>query len=142
MQGVNVIARIAKFQAITPPFVQRVHRLHLLHRKRFAVQRPLIESVERRIELDDQHLDRFIRSNGLGIGLAELRVIPMKRLRIGPLGVAFPSGIFDDNTHPVTAVVMVEVAHYPHARVIHVNNGRNSLGRSQPQHGDIRRRRH
>ena len=45
MQRVNVIARVAEFEAIAPSRLQRVGRPHGLHGERFPIERPLVEPV-------------------------------------------------------------------------------------------------
>jgi hypothetical protein len=61
VQRVDIVARVAKLEPVAVSLMHRVHRLHGLHRKRFTVERPLIEAVERNIALDDRHLDRLTR---------------------------------------------------------------------------------
>ena len=88
VQGMDIIARVAKLEPVAAPLVQRVHRLHRLHGKGFSVQSPLIEAVKGGVMLDDAHLDRFIGRGGLCIGVAEAGIIPAVGLRLDPLRFA------------------------------------------------------
>ena len=56
----DVVTGVAEFQPVPAPIMHRVHRLHGVHRKGLAVERPLIEAVEGRVVLDDRHFDRLV----------------------------------------------------------------------------------
>src|SRR5665213_2522854 len=137
----NVIAGIAEFQAVAASLVHGEHRLHRLHRKSFAVERPLIEPVECGVVLDDGHLDRLVRLRQLAGGLAEARVIPAKWFGLGPLRLALHSCVFDDDAHTMPTIVVVEIAHHPYTGMIHLNDGADAFGRAEPQHWDLSGRR-
>src|SRR5450755_2065264 len=119
MQRVDVIAGVAEFQPVAAPLVHRVHRLHGLHREGLAVEGPLIEAAERGVALDDRHLDRLVGWGWFSVRLAELSVIPTEGLRRHPLWVPRLSGVFNDDTHTVAAIVIGEIAQYPHAGLLH-----------------------
>jgi len=96
MQRMNVIARIAKLEAIVAPLNQGVRRLHGSHGECLPIEGPSVESVERGVVLHDEHLNRFV---GLSwcITLAELRVVPMEGPRFHSLWLALLSRVLDDN---------------------------------------------
>jgi hypothetical protein len=53
MQRMNVVAGVPEFEPVPTPFVQGVHGLHPVHRESFAIEQPLIETVQRAVVLDD-----------------------------------------------------------------------------------------
>ena len=53
VQRLNVVAAPTKLQPTPASAIQRLRRLHSLHRNRFAVECPLIKIIERRVVLDD-----------------------------------------------------------------------------------------
>ena len=91
--------------------------------------------------LDDGHLDRLVWCRGRRLGLAEQRVVPTKWPGLGPLRLALSVRVFDDDAHPVCAVVVSEIAHQPHARMRHLDDRGDALRRAQPQDRHVRRRR-
>ena len=48
-------------------------------------------------------------------------------------GFALATGVFDDDSHAVPAIVVVEVAHDPDAGMIHFDDGGEALGGSEPE---------
>ena len=50
--------------------------------------------------------------------------------------------VLDHHAHAVPAIVIVEIAHHPHAGMIHLNDGGDALGRAEPEHRNLGRRRH
>jgi hypothetical protein len=52
------------------------------------------------------------------------------------------SRVLYDNAHAVTAIIVRKITHNPDARMIHLDNGRNTFRRSEPEHRHFRRRGH
>src|SRR5579872_1492235 len=61
MQRMDIVAGIAEFQAIAPPFVDDIGGLHGLHRKGLSVQRPLVEAVQRAVVLYEGEFHLLVR---------------------------------------------------------------------------------
>jgi len=59
--------------------------------------------------------------------LAESRVVPAERFRLGPLWLALVPSVFDDDTHAMTAVVIGEIAQHPHAGMFHFDERGDAL---------------
>src|ERR1700722_4474851 len=133
----NIIAGVAELQAITTPFVERIQRPHLFHGKRFSVERPLIESVEGGVVLDDRHLDGLIRFTGRGRCLAKARVVPAEWLWGDPFRLAFLAVVFQDPAHSMTAIVIGKIPHHPHAGMIHLDDRGDTLCGAEPEHGYV-----
>ena len=75
-------------------------------------------------------------------GLPNTRVVPLERLRLRPLRLALGTGVLDDDPHAALAVVVGKIAHDPDARMVHLDDGRDALGRPEPEHRHVLRRRH
>src|SRR5262245_616854 len=99
MERMNVVAGIAKFQAVAATSVDGVGRFHGLHGKWLAVEQPLIEAVELAIVLEDLNFDGLIGLSGVRIDLAKQGVVPPVRLWRDLPRLAFFSCILDDNAH-------------------------------------------
>src|SRR6516162_7951479 len=134
----DIVARVSEFQTIPPPLMHRVHRLQGLHRKSFAVEGPLVETVERAVVLDDRHLDRLVGGDGRAIRLAKLRVIPAERFWLDPLRLALLRRVFDDNPHPMSPVVIRQIAHHQYAGMLHFDECRDAFSGPQPEHWYVR----
>ena len=67
------------------------------------------------------------------LGMTEVSVVPLERLRRDPLGLALRSCVLDDDAHAMAAVVVSKVAHHPDAGVAHLDDGGDALRRTQPQ---------
>jgi hypothetical protein len=125
MNGMNVITRITHSQMISPAAAKMKHQVDVVHRERSTIDRPLVESVERRIVLGEQHLDDLVGSLG--------GVIPFGGLRLDPDGFAFRTGIFHNHAHTVLAVIIGKVAENPDTGMIHLDDGGHSFRRANPQ---------
>lgn len=53
VQGMDIVAGVAEFRLVAAPLMHRGHRLHRFHGKRFPIEGPLVEAVERAAALDD-----------------------------------------------------------------------------------------
>src|ERR1700677_972826 len=137
----DVITRVTELEPVAASLMHGHHRFHRLNRKGFAVERPLIEAVKCRIALDDRHLDRLVGWSRWGVDLSKTGVIPMEGLRLDPLGFPSTSRVLDDHAHSMPPIVLVQITEYPYAWLIHVNDGGDALGRAEPEHRDLRRRR-
>jgi len=71
------------------------------------------------------------------LGLAEPCIVPAKRLGLDPLGLSLLSCVLDDDAHSMGAVIVGEVAHHPHARMLHLDDCGDALGRPEPQHRHV-----
>src|SRR6516225_2171447 len=102
--------------------------LHRLHRERGAVDREFVEAVTRPDARGDGYRYGFVRRCGSGIRLGEASVVPAKRLRLLPLGLALGSGVFDDDAHTALAVFIDGLAQNPNTELFHLDDGRDALG--------------
>src|SRR6516165_7291862 len=121
-------------QPIAPAALEKETWLHRFHRKWGAVDREFVEAVTRPdARLDDQRYG-FVRRHGIGIGirLGEAPVVPAKRLRLPPLGLALGPSVFDDDAHTAIAVFIDGLAEDPNAGLFHLDDGRDSLGCAEP----------
>ena len=84
----------------------------------------------------------FVGRGRDGAGLGEARIVPAKRRRRDPCGFARAASVFNDDAHAVAAVVVVEIAQNPDAGMIHLHDGGDALGGSQPKHRNLRGIRH
>src|SRR5215467_12194557 len=78
--------------------------LHRFHRERGAVNREFVEAITRPDPPGNGQYYGFVRRRGVGFRLGEASVVPAKRLRLLPLGLALGPSIFDDNAHTALAV--------------------------------------
>src|SRR3974390_1267519 len=134
VQRMNVITGIAEFEPVAVALMYRIHRLHRLHRERFAVEGPLVEPIQRAVVFDDRHLDCLIGRGGRRIRFAKARVVPAERLGLYPLRLALGARVFNDNAHAMLAVVIGQVAHDPHADMIHLDNGGDAFRPADPEY--------
>src|SRR5579883_1243190 len=125
MQWMDVVARVAEFEAITAALMHGIHGPHVVHREGFVVKQPSVEAVEGAIVLYDRKFHCFIRRSRRSSRLAEYRVVPLVWLRPAPPRLAPGIRIFDDNSHAMVAVIVVKIAHDPHAGMVHFDDGRN-----------------
>src|SRR6202158_5521467 len=141
MDGVNVVTGVAHADAVTLAFFQVKGWLahHLISRISDAVDGPLIESVEGGVLFFEQHGECLVGLGGVCGGIAEVRVIPFERSGRKPLRLGLAAGIFDDDAHAVTAIVVVEVSHDPDSGMVHLDDGGNSLGGSEPENRNANR---
>jgi hypothetical protein len=138
VQRVDVVARVAEFQPVAAPLMHRVHRLHGVHRKSVTVQGPLIETFKRAVVLDDRDLDRLVRRGRHAIRVAKSRVIPAERFWLDPLRLALLPCVFHDDTHPMPPVVIREIAHNPHAGMLHFDERRDAFRGPEPEHRHVK----
>jgi len=103
---------------------------------------PLVETIERVVVLDDRYLDRLVGRAWHTIRPAKLRVIPAEWFRLDPLRLAFLLGVFDDYAHPVPPVVIRQIAHHPHAGMLHFDQCRDAFSSPEPEYRYIGLRRH
>src|ERR1700677_3020391 len=142
MDGVNVIAGVAHAEAITLASLEvecswsHVAR-HFAGGKGNSVNGPAVEAIICGVILGEGHFNGFIGRWGRGARLGEVRVIPSKAQRREPLRFAGAVGVFDDRTHAVATVVIIQVAENPHAGMIHFYNSGNTLCRAKPKHGNM-----
>src|SRR5215470_6397654 len=106
--------------------------LHRLHRERDAVDREFVEAVTCPDARGNGQRYGFVRRCGEGIRLGETSVVPTKRLRLLPLGLALGPGIFDDDAHTALAVFIKGLAQNPNAGLFHLDDGRDALGCTEP----------
>jgi len=66
----------------------------------------------------------------------------MKGFRWRPNWFSFVPGILHNNSHSMTAIIISKIAKNPGPRILHLHNRGNSLGYSQPKHGNLSRCRH
>src|SRR5215472_18159076 len=92
--------------------------LHRFHRERGAIDREFVEAVPRPDARGNGQHDGFFRRRGVSIRLGEASVVPAKRLRLLPLGLALGPGIFDADAHTALAVFIHGLAQNPNAGVL------------------------
>jgi len=121
MDRMYIVACIAHSQPVPSVLPQTRRRRRLFHCECLAIDRPLIESIIRRIAFLESHSNRFV---GLCrfLGLAKSQIVPMERLRRNPLRLPVMPCILHYNSHPVSAVVVRQITHYPHARIPHLHD--------------------
>src|SRR5271165_911324 len=129
---VDVVAGIAHSNAVALALMKmkRRRRHHLVHRVGNAVDGPLIEAVERGVLLFEEHVEYFVRCRGCGGGIAEVRVVPLERLRWNPLWLALIAGVLNHDAHTMVTVVISQVSHDPDSGMIHFYNGGDALRRA------------
>src|SRR6185312_6560335 len=87
-----------------------------------------------RVVLGKGHFNYLIGLRHMAVLFSENRIVPKIGPGFYPLGLSFLPGILDDRTHPVSTIVVGQVAHNPYTRVLHLDNCRNALGGANPQH--------
>ena len=138
----DVVAGVVHAQPVALAVLQPESRPYRLHVERLAVDRPLVEAVEGRVAFGERQLDGFVRRGRRRIRRGEAAIVPLERWRLDPLRLAAVAGVLDHDAHAAVAIVIGQVAEYPHARTRHLDDGRNALGGAQPQHRHRRRVRH
>src|SRR5579862_6959128 len=98
------------------------------------VDRPDIKSVLGRVLLREGHGDGFVGCGRRPSGVGEASVVPMEWLGRRPDGLALLAGIFDDDAHAVSAIVVGEVANDPYSGMVHLNDSGDALRGSEPEH--------
>src|SRR6516165_1619154 len=120
-------------QPIALAAVETEKWLHRLHREWGTVDREFVEAVTRPDARGNGQHYAFVRRRGVGFRLGEASVVPAKRLRLLPLGLALGPGIFDDNAHTTLAVFIDGLAQNPNAGVLHLDDGRDALSCTEPK---------
>src|SRR5215469_5505478 len=105
---------------------------HRLHRERGAVDREFVKAVTCPNARGNGQRYGFVRRSGRDIWLRETSVVPAKRLRLLPLGLALGPGVFDDDAHAALAVFIDRLAQNPNAGLFHLDDGRDALGCPEP----------
>src|SRR5579863_8159936 len=113
MDGMNIIAGVAHAEAVALALLQVISRIHVAARKSYAVDRPLIETPVCGIPFGKGHFNHFVRLGGNSIRLGETRIVPVEWLGRRPDWLSFVPGVFDDDAHAVTAIVVGKVSHDP-----------------------------
>src|SRR6516162_874834 len=138
----NIVTSIAEPEAIAATFVHCVGWTHGLHREGLAVEQPIVKSAARTVVFDNCHVESFVGRCRYGAGLAENGIIPTVPFRLAPLRLALGVRVFDHNAHAVASIVVGEITHDPHTRMVHLHNRRDTLRGAEPQYGHVRRRWH
>src|SRR6516225_10374322 len=97
------------------------------------IDRPPVETALAAVDFAEHERNRFL-GKGSRTVVAKLRVVPSLFRRLDPPRLAFAVGILDHNAHAVFAVIGFGRSQDPYARVPHLYNSVDSLGRSQFQH--------
>jgi hypothetical protein len=63
----------------------------------------------------------------------------MEWLWLNPLRLALVASVLDNNSHPLTTVIVGEVPQHPDAGMIHLHKCRHALGCAQPEDGHLSR---
>src|SRR5580704_3770830 len=136
----NVVARVTHAQPVAFPFFQMkgCGCDLLLHGIRNSIDRPTIKTLFGGIVFRERHIEGVVGSGSRRTNFAETRVIPAKRLGWQPSGFPLLARVFDDDAHAVIAIVVGQISHDPYARMIHLNNRRNPLRSSKPEHRHLR----
>src|ERR1700733_9790509 len=137
MNRVDVVTGVAHPQAIPLACIEMKGRLshHLNEGIGDAVDRPTVEPVDRGIIFGKGYVDHFVGSLRARFCVAEASIIPMKWVGSYPLWLPRMSAVFHHDSHSVAAVIVTHIAHYPYARMIHLDHGRNPFCGANPQTG-------
>src|SRR5579862_6984064 len=138
VDGMNVIAGVAHFNAVAAALAEVVFGGHLATGENLVVDGPEIEAVFGGILFGEGHLDGFVGRRGLGSGMraGKTRVVPMEGRGSEPLRLSLVSSVFNNDAYAVFAVVVGKIAENPHAGVVHFDDGGNAFGGPEPKGGD------
>src|SRR5712664_2313015 len=136
----NIVTGVAHPQAMALAFLQVKCGWDDLacHGVGHPVDGPSVETLFGSVIFGEGHIERLIRCSGGVTSFRKARIVPFERPGGKPLRFAGLARVFDDNAHPVPAIIVVEVAHNPNARMIHFHDGGNALGCADPQHRNPR----
>src|SRR5580698_6637276 len=133
VNGMDIVAGIAHADPVPLAFTYAKHGLHMIFVERDTVDGPAIESALGRVLLGKGHVENLIGLRYRRSQVSKLGVIPGKRLGSNPPRLALLAGVFNHDTHAMLPVVVRHIAHGPNPGVVHLDQRRDPLCRSQPK---------
>jgi hypothetical protein len=93
----------------------------------------LVEAAQGCILLLEEHVKGLVWRFSRRGEASKSGIVPLERLRGKPLRFACVSGILDDDSHAMVPVVIREIAHDPHSRMLHFDDRGNALRGPDPK---------
>jgi hypothetical protein len=106
MDGMYIVAGIAHTNAVALALPQMERRGHRFARKDFVVDGPQVEAALGCILFGERHINDLVGFCGNAVWFGEPGIAPVKRSWRNPNGLCFVSGVFDNDAHSATPVVV------------------------------------